>query len=100
MEMPGSSSARCVDTVSVAQTMRMALTIGQRLGKVTIVKEVQMWAIMIINSRGWHTHSQETNLDEAERVAMSVNGAIVPWEDRLYLLDNGLIEKEIQWPMT
>ncbi len=60
-----------------------------------------MWAIMVIAiSRNgqdvWNTHEQASDYDEAKRIAGRVNGAVVPWDMRLLLLDNGLIEQRIQ----
>jgi hypothetical protein len=60
-----------------------------------------MWAIMVIrkNKNGksvWDTHSQWDDYDEATREARRVDGAVVPWDSRILLLDNGLLEKEIQ----
>ncbi len=60
-----------------------------------------MWAIMVIaigrrNRAAWNTHSQAADYDEAKRIAARVDGAVVPWDMRLLLLDNGLMEQRIQ----
>ncbi len=55
---------------------------------------------MVIEARGgrqaWNTHSQASDYDEAKRIAEGVNGAVVPWDMRLLLMDNGLIEQRLQ----
>jgi len=60
-----------------------------------------MWAIMVITIRGskqvWNTHSQATDKNEADRVANGVGGTVVPWDDRLLLLDNGVIGRRLQF---
>lgn len=60
-----------------------------------------MWAVMVIAvGRGkraaWNTYGQVSDWAEANRVAARVNGAVVPWDMRLLLLDNGLIERRIR----
>lgn len=60
-----------------------------------------MWAIMVIAiGRGkraaWNTHSQAGDYKEAKRIAAGAGGAVVPWDMRLLLLDNGLVRKRIQ----
>ena len=57
-----------------------------------------MWAIMIVQNGKWHTHSQESHIRTAKEVAAKLGAAIVPWESRLYLLDNGMLEREIEFP--
>ena len=57
-----------------------------------------MWALMVIQNGKWHTHSQERDLEVAKKVAINLNATVVPWESRLYLLDNGILEREIQFP--
>lgn len=47
----------------------------------------------------WNTHEQAADWNEAKRIAERVDGAVVPWDMRLLLLDNGLIEQRTQIPV-
>ncbi len=60
-----------------------------------------MWAIMVIRTerggrQAWNTHSQVADWAKAGRVAERVGGAVVPWDMRLLLLDNGMISRSIR----
>ncbi len=56
-----------------------------------------MFAIMWIDptTGKWNTWCQMHDEEEAKRIALTIDGIVVPWEDRLFLLDNELLANEI-----
>jgi len=57
-----------------------------------------MWAIMVIRDNAWHIHSQQKDFYTARDIARKIEGMVVPWDDRILLLDNGVLESMIEFP--
>ena len=59
-------------------------------------REKTMWAVMVIEKNRWNTREQASDRAEAQRRADLIGGMVVPWEQRLLLLDNGLLARHIR----
>jgi len=55
-----------------------------------------MWAVMVIEKSRWNTREQVSDRAEAQRRADLIGGMVVPWDQRLLLLDNGLLNQRIR----
>jgi len=55
-----------------------------------------MWAVMVIEKNRWNTKEQVSDHGEAQRRADRIGGMVIPWDQRLLLLDNGLLGKRIR----